>query len=140
MYQAVVINCVHKQLCSEIIAGRNRPKSGLRASRTRRSDGDGQEGSIVIINRPISPSMYEAKARAKEASPYCLLPLTPLGGAPPPPESPLLSAVDGADGNFFVFSETVPTGTFLCFPTAPAAPSEAFLCFPTAPAAPSETF
>jgi hypothetical protein len=42
-----VINCVKKQLCSEIIAGQNRPQSALRASRTRRLGADGQEGSLV---------------------------------------------------------------------------------------------
>ena len=46
-YQAVVINCVRKQLRSEIIAGQNRRKSGLRAFRTRRLGGDGLEGSLV---------------------------------------------------------------------------------------------
>ena len=48
LYQAVVINCVQKQLRSEIIAQRNRPGSALRTSRTRQFPGDGQEGSSVL--------------------------------------------------------------------------------------------
>ena len=42
-----IVGGLHKQLRSEIIAGRNRPKSALRASRMRRLGGDRQEGSLV---------------------------------------------------------------------------------------------
>ena len=64
LYQMVVINCVHKPLRSEIIAGRNRPKSALRTSRTRRLDGDVQERSLVpdstIKDDPSDP-VYGSK-------------------------------------------------------------------------------
>ena len=72
VYQAVVINCVHKQLCSEIIAGRNRPKSALRSSRTRRSGWDGQEESLVSNSSPKddpSDPVYGPKRTSKARRP-----------------------------------------------------------------------
>ena len=84
-YQAVVINCVHNELCSEIIAGRNRPKSALRASRTRWLDGDGQEWSLVSNSStkhdpsdPVHGSKRSSKGHADgPGGPLEALPIQP---------------------------------------------------------------
>ena len=71
-YQAVVINCVQKQLSSEIIAGQNRPKPALRASRTLLSVGDSQKMSLVNNSNTKddpSDSVYGPKRSSKGRHP-----------------------------------------------------------------------